>query len=644
MSTVATLSVSVKANIEKFAKKMKRATKIIKKFSASVAKSAKSVAKLGIAAGLAAATGIALLINRQRKLIDMTAKLSDELGISVKDMKGLEFAAGITGTTLQNLVRGTQRLIRRLGEAELGYGEGVKGLKAMGLSAEGLAKRLPIDALKDVAQAISILPNASQRAGAAFTLFGRQGQELMSFLLLGRKGITALIDENEKLQGSLTRLDFAKVELMNDAIERLERTFSGLVTKLTIKFAPLIDAIAKKIVKFTTEGSRGARTMDTVFSKLAPTMIKIVNLFDRIRAAILDITATATFFSGIFASSEDQESFGRAAIEMSNQADALRAAISRGDTGKALEATLKRIEAASDKAAAAVKKLSAERNKLRGGLTPAARAAAQKITNKLMEEGLSIIKALRNPQEVLADTRRKLNLLLKIGAIEQRHLNMALKDAVKLSLKDPFGRMAAKARRLQKNMKALQEVTDRAREALDTIREKAKDIFEDTRTPIERIKREMQELRDIFNTFGSDLKKDTFDRKMKQLQDALKKATQDPLTEFAKGIIEETKTPIEKFRQKMNKVAESFRKNLITEEVFRRFKDAAKKALDSSKKKPGAVGTAREINLSRISVGGIGRSRTDVQKVSDPANKITNQILGRIERKFGRGATPAVAQ
>jgi len=124
----------------------------------------------------------------------------------------------------------------------------------------------------------------------------------------------------------------------------------------------------------------------------------------------------------------------------------------------------------------------------------------------------------------------------------------------------------------------------------------------------------------------------------------MKEATQDPLTEFAKGLIGETKTPLEKFRQKMNKISETFSKGLISEEVFQRASKAAKDALDSSKKKPGAVGTAREINLSRISVGGIGRSRQDIQNVSDPANKVTNQILGRIERKFGRGNVPAVAQ
>jgi hypothetical protein len=135
--------------------------------------------------------------------LDRLGKFSDEVGLTVNELRGLQLGSELSGTSVQNLEKGVQRLTRRLGEASLGFGQGRAALEQLGLSADKLTKLTTFDALKKVADQIKAQKTPAEQAAAAYGLFGRQGQEMLSFLNAGSAGLDAFVQRAEELGGSL---------------------------------------------------------------------------------------------------------------------------------------------------------------------------------------------------------------------------------------------------------------------------------------------------------------------------------------------------------------------------------------------------------------------------------------------------------
>ncbi len=243
------LVVTLTAKTKRFERKILRAGRAVKKFVAPVFRAGLGVAKFGALLGGAVLAGLALYTRRAFGAIDATAKLSDELGISTEALTGYEHAAALSGTKNETLTKGFQRLARRIGEAASGYGEGVKSLEQLGLKADELTSLSTDEAMLRVADSIASIENPAKRAAAAYGLFGRQGQELMNFLMMGKKGMLAARRDMELLGGSFGRIDAAKVEEANDALTRTGKAVRGVANRLAIVLAPTVT----KVANFLTE-------------------------------------------------------------------------------------------------------------------------------------------------------------------------------------------------------------------------------------------------------------------------------------------------------------------------------------------------------------------------------------------------------
>lgn len=204
----------------------------------------------GILAGYFSINAFRGMISTQLQTLDATAKLSDELGISTEALLGFQHAAELTGTSNETLAKGLQRLVRRLGEAKAGLGEGRKGLEALGLDATKMAEMSADEALMVIADRIAGIGTASERAAAAYALFGRQGQELMNFFMGGRGYLEAMRKEVDALGASFSRTDLRKIEEANDAMARMQKSLSGIKGSITIALAPTLTSLANKLQTF----------------------------------------------------------------------------------------------------------------------------------------------------------------------------------------------------------------------------------------------------------------------------------------------------------------------------------------------------------------------------------------------------------
>ncbi len=281
MAVVATLAVAVAARTAKFNKGMKSAGRILSRFRGRVNAVGRRLAQFGAIAVAAAVAGMALLVRQQFQAIDATAKLADRIGITTNALVGLQHAAEITGAGTEVLNKGLMFLSKSLGEAKQGIGEAQYALDAMGLNLDDLIKMSPDQAFLKIAGAMATLETQAERNYVATKLFGRAGQQLVNTLALGKEGIEALVKENERLYGSLSRFDASKVEKANDSIQRLWLSIKGGARGMAVAIAPYVTQTAKVL----TEGFIWAReNIGTI----------VTNTIDNIKNSIINLAESGT--------------------------------------------------------------------------------------------------------------------------------------------------------------------------------------------------------------------------------------------------------------------------------------------------------------------------------------------------------------
>ncbi|MEM1355428.1 MAG: hypothetical protein AAGH88_11150 [Planctomycetota bacterium] len=230
---------------------------------------------MAVAIPLAAAhkaLNIAIARTREQySRIDEIAKFSRETGISTEALAAYDLAAARAGATQQDLRKGIQRMTRRVGEASRGYGEAVRGLRSLGLEVDTLIKLSPEDQFKAVADAIANQENASQRAAAAYSLFGRQGQELVGLLAEGSAGLTQAESDARRLGITFDAVSAARVEEANDAITELDASLDGVGRTLAVSTAPAItyaaDELTRMVTVYTRAAARGLFKLEVLASK-----------------------------------------------------------------------------------------------------------------------------------------------------------------------------------------------------------------------------------------------------------------------------------------------------------------------------------------------------------------------------------------
>ena len=308
-TSIATLSVNLTVSSKKFTRRMQKASARIRKFGGSVRRAAFGLK--GLAVGLLAAAGLRgmqAMLQTTMAEIDALGKLSDILNITTERLDALRFGAVLAGATQKELDKALQIFTRRLGEARIGAGEAVKGLKLLGLSADDLVDMKLDDAIGKVSDAINKLPNEADQAAAAFTLFGRQGVSIANLLKVGSKAMREFTEETKKYGTAISRIDSAKVEAANDAIERLQKVFKGFNTQLVVKIAPMIELISNKFVSWATNTNKVITLVQKGFDFITSSMPMIVRMFNfaessvaRFKIVIAAVSAVAAHFKAGFA-------------------------------------------------------------------------------------------------------------------------------------------------------------------------------------------------------------------------------------------------------------------------------------------------------------------------------------------------------
>ena len=289
ITTLGGLHVEITAGNKDLKTKVKQTSDILKKGRKSLNDNAAMWAKWGGAVVAASAIAATAIFKSQAKSIDQLAKTADKLGITTEALTGLRLAAEQTGVETRTMDMALQRMVRRLSEAAAGGGEAKGAIEELGLSAQDLAAQRPEEAMKTIADAMSGVENQSDKVRLAFKFFDSEGVALVNTMALGSEGLNKFEKDAKKLGIAISRVDAAKVEQANDALNIASKVVDGALKEATIQIAPLVTALAKSFSDAAKEsGGMGdliAETFDNIIDGVG-FVLDAIDGIDRVFEAV----------------------------------------------------------------------------------------------------------------------------------------------------------------------------------------------------------------------------------------------------------------------------------------------------------------------------------------------------------------------
>jgi TP901 family phage tail tape measure protein len=238
----------------------------------------------------------------------------------------------------------------------------------------------------------------------------------------------------------------------------------------------------------------------------------------------------------------------------------------------------------------------------------------------------------------------------------------AVHEAMKQDVEEGFGALAdigetktvTSAMKIQIAVEEMMHSISEAGHAAEDAGEKAGQALAKLSTDVHNLEMDLQKQIDTFGMSADAIKlwelaqrgaTDAMLEQVKALQEQLQKmkdeeeAKQEAIREAermeedmkraAERVIEETRTPLEKFEKRIDHLRELFEKGLIDEETFRRATEMAEKAL------PGAEAAKaqefRQVNLARVALQGTFGTAIEKQ-ATESGQELMRQILEKIER------------
>jgi len=570
MAFIGSLITTVKANTAPFRKDMKKAGKRTKKLRKQLKGLALGGAKFGAVLGGVAVAALVAYTVKAFKAIDATKKLADELEIATADLIGYQLAAGLSGTNTETLNKALQRMARTVGEARAGITTGTKALEDFGIKIEDLQGLSTAQIFEKFSEEISKIEDPMVRAAKSALIFGKAGQKLLNFLSLGKTGLAAVKEEANKLGLAFDEVDARKVEEANDAILKLTTVAEGMGNTLAISVAPFITKIADKMGDFI-KASGGIDTLvKGSLTDLSVIVGQTVDLLKLGQAAWNLFSATARVaIAAIISPLVKLDQQTRSLLKLLNKDVADKGLISLFS-----EQLLKDAETDIKKAEEAFKDFeeAALSRKLSGFLA--------EVKEESTEIANTIEKSKKSQQGLTDATKEHAKALEETVRIEKQRA-------------DEFARVLKEADR----------------------------IFEETRTPLEKIEAEIIRINELFGAGGFEGIEGAFDRKIQQLEDE-RQAIEEALNASDQAAQD-------KAREEAEKIGKSFEEGILNGlgvGVDGILGDIDKAKAEGEKKTERKAGF-RQIDVRNINIEGLARFG------GDKGNEIDKKQLNEAEQQ-----------
>ena len=203
--------------------------------------------KLGIAmaaAGTAIVGSLIAITLKAASAADNIEEMGQRTGLSTTLLQELDYAAKLTGTSIEGLEVATKRMAVTLNDAATGGEEAQQKLAALGLTISDLQGLSPDEQFLRIAKALGAIPDPTKRAALAIDIFGRSGTDLLPMLT---DDLDKVLQKAHDLGLVMSEEDVKKAAALNDAIASLKAQFGGLGNAIAVTLIPIFKGIVDAI-------------------------------------------------------------------------------------------------------------------------------------------------------------------------------------------------------------------------------------------------------------------------------------------------------------------------------------------------------------------------------------------------------------
>lgn len=208
-----------------------------------------------VAAGAAVAVGGALfeMARKTAETGEQFLLLSQQIGVSVRELSGLKVVADQMGISFDTLSRGVAIMDRALSPFASSGATAAKALSAIGVSATDASGQLRpnIDLIASIADKFQDMDDGANKTALAMSIFGRSGAEMIPILNRGGQAIRQAAAEGEKFGLVMDKDAAEKSAKFEEATRNLSMTFQGLVQEIGLKVIPILSEGLNKAVDDT---------------------------------------------------------------------------------------------------------------------------------------------------------------------------------------------------------------------------------------------------------------------------------------------------------------------------------------------------------------------------------------------------------
>lgn len=209
--------------------------------------------------GAIAAMGIGAFANYIRGAVDAAgalADLSQKTGVSASVLSGFEYAAKMSGTTIEGIGKGLNKLGVNMYDAASGTGEARNAFKALGISVTDASGKLKgtDKVMGEVADQFKGMSDGAQKSALAVKLFGKSGVELIPLLNEGSDGIEKMRQRAEELGLVISDETATAMESLGDKFDTVGMASTGIARQLGANLTPALTSVADLFLDGTKQG------------------------------------------------------------------------------------------------------------------------------------------------------------------------------------------------------------------------------------------------------------------------------------------------------------------------------------------------------------------------------------------------------
>lgn len=175
---------------------------------------------------------------------DELEKMATRTGLSVEALSELQYAADLSGTSIDDLEKGVRKMQQTITDAGKGLGSAEEALSDIGLTFADLAGLSPEKQFARIAEGISRIEDPTLRAAVAQKILGRAGTGLLPLMADGAKGIEAMRQAARDLGLTVSTETAKDAAALNDALGTLGIVAKHIVFVVGSALAPAVTELA----------------------------------------------------------------------------------------------------------------------------------------------------------------------------------------------------------------------------------------------------------------------------------------------------------------------------------------------------------------------------------------------------------------